>query len=569
MNKRTLTSILALSLFASFPSQADQYAPPIFSAKTFSGEELEIDKLSRATLIGGLLSAAKDFDKSKAVDFRLRGHALYLAHQLNPDSKKLADIIRQLENRGSTAQDSSATKDRAAGRIYRGIKALIKKKDHPANRTCTIHCVDLALRLSPDFKNAADLKKLQQELGTPDWKGILQKPTYRSPWAQQNANTFRKRTEKIAGSKEAKLALKNASIITVSERAHRPLQQVAHLLTAEATPENSLKNLHLKIASEVGNSTGSSLAWAAKTLKKRHQKNKALPLDQTVTVIFPEKPPLADGSSSGAAMTLILDAMVTGRELDPNFAVIGGIEASGDIKKTKNIVPKILAAKKKKAKLIAIPHQNSEALADFYLTKGLKSALNTPIFTFKTFEDLLSLTSQEKSTTFKEQHAAYQKISSGVQEKGIDFLKEESVKKQLMNIVEKMPTHGSAQLLLNLAQSKLPAHLSLAGSDDAIRNASRSDHRLRQFIWNSNFDHKKNDLDRAVRSTKALEKLKAHIHPLYKDYLSAFAASSQQFRSILEQKKFSDQELVEKLKNSWKEVAKAHRSLSDKLTEKS
>jgi len=148
MTLRILAITLLATIGLTISGPAQTYREPTLDKKIFERADLKIDKISAASLMGGLLSVANDYDDNRGVNYELRGHALSIAARLKPDSGKLLDIMTQLKNRGTTAGDEQAKKSRTIGRIYRGVKALLKKEDHPANKICAQYSISIALRLN-------------------------------------------------------------------------------------------------------------------------------------------------------------------------------------------------------------------------------------------------------------------------------------------------------------------------------------------------------------------------------------------------------------------------------------
>jgi ATP-dependent Lon protease len=93
--------------------------------------------------------------------------------------------------------------------------------------------------------------------------------------------------------------------------------------------------------------TGNSLEEIMKLMRVRHEEDGRIPSGYRVTITFEDKDTLLDGPSAGTAMSIIVDSLFTGRELDDKFACTGAITADGKVTRIGGVAGKIRGATNK------------------------------------------------------------------------------------------------------------------------------------------------------------------------------------------------------------------------------
>ncbi|MGC6464937.1 MAG: S16 family serine protease [Akkermansiaceae bacterium] len=463
--KRRLLSIFLLTLTLAFGN----YRPPNMEKDIFDAEKIKVSKISKTSLFSALLSVARDFNEGEHdVDFELRGHALAIAGRLDPDSENFKDVLDQLEKKGDTV-GREEHRSKVAGKIYRGVKALLRVKDNEDNTKCASYCVDIALRIDPGGPETAKLEELQKEAGKADWDDMLGEEIVDTPWGRivrPDSNTFKERSETIPGGKAPKIAATQRSIYGLSVRklSNGRHAGAASSLSATALRDDSVDGVEFHIDQKVGNTTGNSLEEIKKLMRVRHEEAGRIPSGYKVEIAFEDKDGLLDGPSAGTAMSAVLDSLFTGKELDDAFAVTGAITADGKVTRIGGVAGKIRGATRKNCTLVGVPHSNIAGVSDILVLDGIEPLINIQVFSFKTLDETLDVAYKEKPENVQATIDDFKEIADLIKDKGEEILKNSKVIERLEGVVEKMPNHQSARILLEVAKGKEQKILSVGGS---------------------------------------------------------------------------------------------------------
>ncbi len=564
MNFRLIACSVLVSFNLSLFSSADEFREPNLEKKAFVLDELEIDKISKASLISGLLSAAKDYDYSEGVDYQLRAHALSMAAHLKPDSEKLEDILTQLKNRGSTAGDDSAKKERTISRITRGVKSLMKKKDLAANQICAKHCIDIAIRLGKGSENTAELLAFQKEIGTPDWKGFLLQFKPRNPWNYSYKAPKSKRSEEIAGGSAESLKSLESKAFALAPPLRRRTNCIYPItVTAQKTEDNP--NLTVAISQKVGQRIGSSLAQVTEYIQHRHLDANRIPSGYKITIDFEDHEKVPETNSFGLPMAFALDSLFTGQEIDPSLALVGRINKQGKVLKIRDPLTQVLYSVDHDFKQVVLPQKNRTAIKDLYILRGIEPLLKTDFFVIKHFEKLLEMTSPEKGGSLEKHFKTYDKLKESL--RGGDQLKILKNKKNravVDKLREEIPFFYSAKLLSYISRDKMPKELSPSGSNSQIHAAiSPILHRIRFASENGFLKKKSYYLPQAEKSLQSLEFLDKKIHPSFAEYHGNILELTKTYHAVLKEMKDEEEErgAPEEIEEKWNEAVQSYQSL--------
>lgn len=556
--------VLALSVTSLV---ADQYRPPNMDKDAFDAEKLKIDKISRSSLFSGLLAVARDFDEEEnEVDFELRAHALGIAGRINPDSENLEDVMGQLEEDGKTIGDDN-TKPRVNSKIYRGVRALMRKKDNEDNVKCAKFVVDIALRLEEEGKYTDKFKEYAEEIGKPDWKDMLGSPIYhdRTAYGRRDNNEFKERSETIPGGGAKKFAATQRSVygLSVRQLPNGKHAGAASSLSATALRDEDLDGVEFHIDQKVGNMTGNSLEEIKKLMRVRHEEDGRIPSSYKVEIAFEDKDGLLDGPSAGTAMSIIIDSLFTGRELDDIFAVTGAITADGKVTKIGGVAGKIRGATKKECKLVGVPHENIPGVSDIYVLDGIEPLINIQVFSLKKLDQAIDIAAKDKPSEVAKAIDDFNKIARLLKDKGEDMLKNAKVKSMLEQLNESMPNHESARILLEIANGSAPKKLSVGGSFHVIDTTSSGlAKKVTMITWTEEYERNSADTEDAEEAIKELEAIKSKVDGRLSDYHKAMLKVCKVYRDGRKDDE-SDDEFVERLGKVWEEVQGKRKKLME------
>jgi hypothetical protein len=515
------------------------YRPPNLEKELFDTKKLELDRFDRSGLVSALIAVGRDFDKQDDVDFELRAHALAIASRLDEKNERLTTVLKQLKDSGETIGDP-ADKDRTSRRLASGIRALARKKDNEANLICAAYCVDIALRLDPKGESSDKLTEQKEELEKAghkaDWTDMLGSVIRHqtNPWEEEE-EVFEKKEVTMPGG-EAKAFARNQSRIVglvVRQLPGGNLAGAASGVNATALREEGQKGLLFTFNQDVGPMMGGCLEEVIKFLRVRYEsKPELIPDGYRIELGFQDKYVPKDGPSAATLFTLALDALFSGEEIDDGFACTGDMSADGMVQKIGGTAGKIRGATKRGCTIVGIPVSNGKEIADVLLMDGPQQLLDIQIFTLKDFDEAYAVSRKTKSPEVQETLDTFAAIAKVVKEGSLDLLKNSEVQKRLAAVVEEMPNHLSAKLLLEFGKDSHPKVLSVGGSFNELDVASSGIFRQMGPLFRRSFggddDEEEDEFeiteeqrDEAKESVENIKKLVKNIDPKLKKYSEA------------------------------------------------
>ena len=501
----------------------------------FDTKKIKMDNFDRTDAVGGLVAVARDFDDEDKVDYELRAHALAIAHRLDKDNERVKKALEQLKDKGTTI-DEPATKTRIVGRLMRGLRGLGKAKDNEDNRKCAAYIVDIALRLDPDGDSVKKLEEQQKTLTEAgfkaDWKDMLGKAVRhsRNPWEEEE-EVFEKKEVTMPGGTAEKFAQAQSRIngLVVQQLPGGNLAGSASTVNATALKEPGQKDLLFTFNQDVGPMMGGCLEEVIKFLRVRYaDKEDKIPTGFKIELGFQDKYVPKDGPSAATLFTLLLDSLFTGEKLDEGFACTGDITADGQVQKIGGAPAKIRGATKRGCKIVGIPVDNAKEVTDVLLLDGIQQFLDIQVFTMKDFDQAYAISRADKSPEVKATLATFDEVVKVIKEKkegGVELLKNAEVQKRLQGVLEQMPNHLSAKLLLEHGKGESPKTLSISGTLSQIEISSSGVIRKLSRLMYVDEDDKdqgvkldKDDQKEAKEAVDSLKELSKQIDPRLEDY---------------------------------------------------
>jgi hypothetical protein len=540
---------------------ADNYRPPNMEKELFSTKKLAINDITKTALFAGLLSVARDFDeKEDEVNFELRSNSLAIAGRLEPKSENFKDVLDDLKQRSRTVKQDAAKSD-IYSKIYRGVRTLMRKDENKDNLKCAAYCIDIALRFEPEGKYQDTLEKYQKKTGKADWKDMLKAPVFNNPWDRQDDNEFKERRETIPGGEAEKFAATQRTVYGLSVRtlSNGRHAGAAASLSATALREKDIDGIEFHIDQKVGNMTGNSLEEIMKLMRVRHEDDGRIPSGYRVTITFEDKDTLLDGPSAGTAMSIILDSLFTGRELDDKFACTGAITADGKVTRIGGVAGKIRGATNKGCNLVGVPHENIKGVSDILVLDGIKKLMAIQVFSFKTLEEALMVASKDKPEDVQSTIDDFNKVAELIEAQGEESLKNAKVIELLEDVVKKMPNHESAKILLSVAKGEEKKILSLGGSFHQINtNISGVARKIQMMVWSDEADLNSADRNAAKDALNELEGVSDKLDSRLKGFSDSMLKVLKSFSEGREDDE-KDEEFIERIKKEW-ETANGERS---------
>ena len=262
--------------------------------------------------------------------------------------------------------------------------------------------------------------------------------------------------------KPIRLAAKSASVnaLLVQELGNSKYAGSASALALSALDLEGDKPATIAFNQSVGSMMQKALQEVARFHAIRHG---GWPRATEMQLSFEDKYGGKDGPSAAVACALLLESVIKGIPLDPAFAVTGDLNADGSIQPIGGVHAKLRGATNLKCKLLGIPEKNSVHATDIFHTEGLKPFLGIQVFAFSKFDDALVIARATKAPEVAAAIADFATLAKGAAAAPQSLRSPDSMTK-LRSILQRVPTHLSAKILLLYATDKLPKTLSPAGT---------------------------------------------------------------------------------------------------------
>jgi hypothetical protein len=145
----------------------------------------------------------------------------------------------------------------------------------------------------------------------------------------------------------------------------------------------------IKFNQAVGSMMEKATAEVKKFMTVRH--GDKLPLGYRTELAFADNYSPKDGPSAAVVSALLTDSIITGEDIDPDFAATGDMTATGEVRPVGGISGKVRGAIKKDCKIIGIPAPNQSSIEDLYIITGIEQLYQIQIFTLKSFDEAHNL----------------------------------------------------------------------------------------------------------------------------------------------------------------------------------
>ncbi len=513
---------------------ADAYRPPDLEKEIFDVEKVELDRFDRSGAVSSLISVGRDFDEDDDIDFELRAHALGIAHRLDADNDRLKDVLDQLKEKGEAISES-ADKSRVSRRLASAVRALMRKKDNEDNQVCAAYITDIALRLDPEGSSADRLGKARDELEEAgheaDWKDMLGSPVYRqrNPWEEEQV-VFEKKEVEMPGGEGDRFAQPQSRVngLVVRQLGNGNLAGSASTVNATALREEDVDDLLFTFNQDVGPMMGGCLEEVIKFLRIRYDSEPdKIPSGYKIELGFQDKYVPKDGPSAATAFTLLLDSLFSGEELDDDFACTGDMTADGMVQRIGGAAAKIRGATNRGCKIVGIPLDNGKEIGDVLILDGIDQLLDIQIFTLADFDEAYAVSRAKKSEEVEKTLDLFRQVADVVREAGEPALSNPKVQERLQAVLDRMPNHLSAKLLLEKGKGEAPKILTVSGTINQIEIATSGTLRnIGRAIFSSRvsdedeeaFEFDKETVTDAEDAVDELDKLAKAIDPRLKKY---------------------------------------------------
>ncbi|MEZ0390143.1 MAG: S16 family serine protease, partial [Verrucomicrobium sp.] len=231
--------------------------------------------------------------------------------------------------------------------------------------------------------------------------------------------------------------------------------------------ENNSKPASIAFNQTVGADMNKALQEVSKYLTIRHE---GWPRGVKMEVFFEDKYSPKDGPSAAVACALLLESLITGTELDPALSVTGDLNADGSVQPIGGVIAKLRGASKAGQKLAAIPQKNRTSALDLAVGEGAAPFIGVQWFSIDTFDEALNLARSDREPSLVAAIQSFDVLGATLKSNPA-VLSSPAVRKTLEEILQAVPNHLSARLLLTMAEGRLPTQFSAPGSLEAVDQA--------------------------------------------------------------------------------------------------
>jgi hypothetical protein len=170
-----------------------------------------------------------------------------------------------------------------------------------------------------------------------------------------------------------------------------------------------------------------------------------------------------DGGSIGAAVGTLILSSIQGFEIDPDSAITGDISANGKIRAIGGVLAKIRGATAAKCKVIAIPVENFDQLVDAMVYGGTETVVDVQVIGIQNLDDAVAVMRKDRDHKLAEAIANFDGVRDAMN-KSPEYIHSVTARQKLEQILQLVPQHLSAKLLLLVAHDQAPKTLSATAS---------------------------------------------------------------------------------------------------------
>jgi len=238
-------------------------------------------------------------------------------------------------------------------------------------------------------------------------------------------------------------------------------------LTATATANPQLASGEINCRAFPGPDGVRAAAFVKQQLFKRHN---AWLRGTQIDIACAEKIPGGDLPAAAVTEALLVDAMILGYDLEPNFVALGDFDSDGGLIPTLATGTRVLAALRGGAVRITVPEKSTPQVADVMLAEGPAKFASVQIFAVSGFDEIPPLAAAQLDTKVQRAMSIFgraQVLLNDAGDRADAALTDPRVKEALREVLIEAPNHLTARLLLGHGAGQFKTY-SLAGSIETI-----------------------------------------------------------------------------------------------------
>lgn len=234
--------------------------------------------------------------------------------------------------------------------------------------------------------------------------------------------------------------------------------------------------------------------------------------------------------AAAAATAILLESIGTGRALDSDAALLGGVNEKGHITSVQRLATRLRTLEGPPPPVIGVPMASEVEVRDLALMNELDVLAKQQIISLVTLDDARAITAK----TRPEKVAKAFTLFEGVRQAAVNtplptLLKNPRFLQRLKEIADLMPNHLSARLLLQAATNKVPGRITYATSRQAILKA------IKPFVNVTSTNRPAKEIQTvATEGGNVLLRIQPKIHPAVARYLVAMKAYLRSVNNFLD-----------------------------------
>jgi len=262
-------------------------------------------------------------------------------------------------------------------------------------------------------------------------------------------------------------------------------------------------------------------------------KYKGWPQGENLTVGFADKHGGKDGPSAAVAYSLLLESIVSGKDIRQDLACTGDMNSDRTVQPIGGVIDKIRAAKKAGCKYVLIPEKNVPSVMDAAIDGDIELLTSIQVISVKNLADAIKVAIDNADETTTSALDSYEEVQNMIENGGISALKTKSAFEKIAVTGRSMANHQSAKIAAYYKRNKLPKSYSVNGSFDRINKA------VQPFLEK---DHKRGSVEKHARHDEHqtaitnISKIKGKVHPKMKKFADRVRAYITAHRKIMAEK---------------------------------
>ncbi len=235
--------------------------------------------------------------------------------------------------------------------------------------------------------------------------------------------------------------------------------------------------------------------------------------------------------SAAVAATVILHSLVTGEAIDPNAVLIGGmgpVEA-GSVTNVAALATRLRTLPGTAPLRIGVPLVAESDVRDLALMGEPETLVRCELLGMVSIADALAVTASQPPAEYVQASQLFEQVRAATAKLPVlTALKSPALQTTLKQIIQLLPQHLSAQILLQTALGKLPGKMSFLTSQQAILKAA-------QPFWQAIQKNLPAEIRKiSTASGNSLSLMQPRIHPTVERYLVATRAFLRSCNNLLE-----------------------------------